>query len=57
MNVITPSNEDYLHIHVKVSIIMAYVRKVFSTFVTVHIYPFARHILFAERLKLRHTTY
>jgi len=55
MNVITPSNDDDLH--VKIPIIMAYVGKVFSIFVIVHIYPFARHLLFAERLELRHTTY
>jgi hypothetical protein len=55
MNVITPSNEDDLHL--KISIIMAYVGKALPTFLAVHIYPFAHHILFAESLKLRHTNY
>jgi hypothetical protein len=49
MTVITPSNKDDLH--AKFSIVMAYVEKTLSTFNIVYIYPFAHHILFAERFK------
>jgi len=49
MNEITPSNEDDLQ--VKFSVVMAYLEEALSTFNIVHIYTFARHILFAERFK------